>query len=279
MTVRRRQIQEADLGAVAELLARGFRLRSKKYWLRGFARMLRRSVPPDYPRFGVLLENEGRIVGAILTIYSSVPANGGFAMRCNLSSWYLEPEFRAYAPLLASFRDPAVTYVNISPAPNTWATIEAQGFGCIREGWFLSFPALSGGRERARVLPLSAAPHDLPERALVEEHAALGCTVLVVESAGEHFPFAFAPRPLLHRALPGIKLAYCRDFADYIRFAGRIGRHLLLRGMPAVVVDNDPRARELTGFPIERTRRYYVRGPHPPRSGDLAYTETVFFGS
>jgi hypothetical protein len=89
----------------------------------------------------------------------------------------------------------------------------------------------------------------------------------------------FAPRPLLHRAIPGIKLAYCRDFSDYIRFAGAIGRSLLARGMPAVVVDNDSRVRELTGFPIERTRRYYVRGPHPPRSGDLAYTETVFFGS
>lgn len=184
MTVRRRQIQEADLGAVAELLARGFRLRSKKYWLRGFAKMVRRSVPPDYPRFGLLLENEGRIVGAILTIYSSVPVEGECAIRCNLSSWYLEPEFRSYAPLLASFRDPAVTYVNISPAPNTWATIEAQGFRCIREGWFLSFPALSRGRERARVLSLSAAPQDLAERALLEEHAALGCTCSL-STAGE----------------------------------------------------------------------------------------------
>lgn len=279
MTVRRRQIQEADLGAVAELLARGFRLRSKKYWLRGFAKMVRRSVPPDYPRFGLLLENEGRIVGAILTIYSSVPVEGECAIRCNLSSWYLEPEFRSYAPLLASFRDPAVTYVNISPAPNTWATIEAQGFRCIREGWFLSFPALSRGRERARVLSLSAATQDLAERALLEEHAALGCTVLVVDSRGEHFPFVFAPRPLLHRTIPGIKLAYCRDFSDYVRFAGAIGRFLLLRGMPAVVLDNDSRVRDLIGFPIERTRRYYVRGPYPPRSGDLAYTETVFFGS
>jgi hypothetical protein len=279
MTVRRRQIEEADLGAVAALLARGFRFRPKTYWLRGLANIAARSLPPDYPRYGLLLENEGRVIGAILTIYSRVPVNGGFAIRCNLSSWYLDPEFRTYAPLLASFRDPAVTYVNISPAPNTWATIEAQGFQCIREGWFLSFPALGRGGERAHILPLSGAPQDLPERVLLEEHAALGCTVLVLESAGEHFPFVFAPRPLLHRAIPGIKLAYCRDFSDYIKFAGPIGRHLLLRGMPAVVVDNDPRARELTGFPIERARRYYVRGPHPPKSGDLAYTETVFFGS
>ncbi|MBV9393878.1 MAG: hypothetical protein JOZ84_05645 [Methylobacteriaceae bacterium] len=279
MTVRRRQIEEADLGAIAELLARGFRLRPRSYWQRGLARMRARSVPVDYPRYGLLLESDGRIVGAILTIYSSVPVEAGCALRCNLSSWYLEPEFRSYAPLLASFRDPAATYVNISPAPNTWSTIEAQGFRCIRQGWFLSFPALSRGNAAARILPLSGAPRDLPERTLLEEHSALGCTVLVIESAGEHFPFVFAPRPLLHRTIPGIKLAYCRDFSHYIRFAGAIGRYLLSRGMPAVVLDNDPRARELTGFPIERKRRYYVRGPHPPRSGDLAYTETIFFGS
>jgi hypothetical protein len=279
MTVRRRQIQEADLGAVATLLSRGFRFRPKSYWLRGLARLRARALPAGYPRYGLMLENDGRPVGAILTIYSRVPTNGGLATRCNLSSWYLEPEFRGYAPLLASFRDPTVTYVNISPAPNTWPTIEAQGFTCIREGWFLSFPVLRRGDAAVRILPLSGAPHDLPERGLLEEHAALGCTVLVLETAGEHLPFVFAPRPLLHRTIPGIKLAYCRDFSDYIRFAGAIGRYLLSRGIPAVVVDNDPRARELTGFPIERTRRYYVRGPNSPGSGDLAYTETVFFGS
>ncbi|HZY12997.1 MAG TPA: hypothetical protein VFE89_09610 [Beijerinckiaceae bacterium] len=75
------------------------------------------------------------------------------------------------------------------------------------------FPALSRGGEPARILPRSAAARDLPERALLEEHAALGCIVLVLESAGEHLPFVFAPRPLLHRAIPGIKLAYCRDLA------------------------------------------------------------------
>jgi hypothetical protein len=278
MTVRRRQIEEADLGAVAELLARGFWLRTKAYWLGGLARLGARAVPAGYPRYGLLLESEGRVVGAILTIYSSVPAEGGLTIRCNLSSWYVDPDFRGYAPLLASFRDPAVTYVNISPAQNTWPTIEAQGFRCIREGWFLSFPALSRGGEPAYILPLSRAPRELPERTLLEEHAALGCVAVVLESAEQHLPFVFAPRRLLHRTIPAMKLAYCRDFADYIRFAGTIGRYLLTRGMPGVVVDADPRVQELTGLQIESTRRYYVRGPHPPKSGDLAYTETVFFG-
>jgi hypothetical protein len=106
-----------------------------------------------------------------------------------------------------------VTYVNISPAPNTRATIEAQGFSCVREGWFLGSrrsAAAANRRASCRGPPLRVT---CPNAALLEEHAALGCIVLVLESAGEHLPFVFAPRPLLHRAIPGIKLAYCRDLA------------------------------------------------------------------
>ena len=265
---------------VAALLSQGFRLRAKTYWMRGLKRLRERSPPAGYPRYGLLLENDGRVVGAILTIYSSVPAaDGTLAVRCNLSSWYVAPEFRNYAAMLASFRDPAVTYVNISPAPTTWNTIEAQGFRCLREGWFLSLPAFSRPQEKTRILPLRAAPADLHERALLEDHEALGCVVFVLEAGGEHYPFVFASRRVLHRTIPLMKLAYCRDFADYVRFAGAIGRYLLARGMPGIVVNSDARAQQLRGFPIESSRRYYVRGPHPPHSGDLAYTETIFFRS
>jgi hypothetical protein len=54
-----------------------------------------RVVLAGYPRHGLLLENDGTVVGATLTIYSNVPADAGFAIRCNLSSWYVEPEFAA----------------------------------------------------------------------------------------------------------------------------------------------------------------------------------------
>jgi hypothetical protein len=37
-----------------------------------------RVVPAGYPRYGLLLENEGTVVGATLTIYSNVPADAGF---------------------------------------------------------------------------------------------------------------------------------------------------------------------------------------------------------
>jgi hypothetical protein len=75
------------------------------------------------------------------------------------------------------------------------------------------FPALSRGGEPARILPRSAAARDLPERALLEEHAALGCIVLVLESAGEHLPFVARRGRFCTARFPGIKLAYCRDLA------------------------------------------------------------------
>ena len=57
-------------------------------------------------------------------------AAGAAVPRCNLSSWYVEPSFRAYAPLLVSqaLRHKHVTYLNVSPAPHTLPIIEAQGF-------------------------------------------------------------------------------------------------------------------------------------------------------
>ena len=86
MAVRRRQIEEADLGAVAELFARGFLLRSKSYWLRGFARLRSRERAGRLFPLRPLAREQGRPVGAILTIYASVPADGAFAIRCNVSS-------------------------------------------------------------------------------------------------------------------------------------------------------------------------------------------------
>jgi hypothetical protein len=55
-----------------------------------------------FPRFGYLLEHDGRPVGAILTIYSSISTGGTAVTRCNLSSWHVEPEYKGYGALLIS---------------------------------------------------------------------------------------------------------------------------------------------------------------------------------
>ena len=57
--IRCREIGEADLDGVADLLARGFYGRSRDYWLQGLRRQAAREVPQDYPRFGYMLDHEG----------------------------------------------------------------------------------------------------------------------------------------------------------------------------------------------------------------------------
>src|ERR1700722_51426 len=65
-----REISESDIDATADLLTRGFVYRSREYWIRGLRRQGTRPLPPDIPRYGYLLENEGVPVGCLLTIYS-----------------------------------------------------------------------------------------------------------------------------------------------------------------------------------------------------------------
>jgi hypothetical protein len=284
LSVRRRQIGDADLHGVAELLSRGFRLRSKGYWLRGLERLRSRSVPKGFPRFGSCLESNGRLVGVVLMIYSEVEADAAPVIRCNLSSWYVEPAFRGYAPLLLSYalRDKRVTYLNLSAAPNTWPTVEAQGFRRFDEGAILSIPVMNPCLEKVRIEAVESVEEeraaDLAERDLLLAHAANGCVSLVVEAQDGLHPFVFVRRRILRRLLPTMQLIYCRDPAEFVRFAGPLGRRLLTRGMPWVLVHGASRFGGLVGRQVGRGERHYVRGPHTPRLGDLAYTEGVFFG-
>ena len=100
--LRCRQIEESDFEAIAALLARGFPTRNRQFWLGAFAQLRRHATPQSLPKYGYLLESGGRAVGAVLLICSLVRAGEKDPPRCNLSSWYVDPAFRAYAPMLVS---------------------------------------------------------------------------------------------------------------------------------------------------------------------------------
>src|SRR5258708_16863117 len=98
--LRCREISETDLESVAELLTRGFLGRSGEYWIAGWRRQAGRQVPTGYPRFGYMLDLDGAAVGVLRLLYTSRSDGGTIAIQCNLSSWYVEPAFRNYAPML-----------------------------------------------------------------------------------------------------------------------------------------------------------------------------------
>ena len=280
--IRCRQIEERDIDGVAALLSRGFPSRGNEFWHHALDQLTRRDPPEGLPKYGYLLETSGAPVGVILLICAAVPADGTLAPRCNLSSWYVEPAFRAYAPMLVSqaLRHKEVTYTNVSAAPHTWPIIEAQGFRRYSDGIFVALPALAFGGESASVIDAKRPPAihvDAFEQQTLTQHAAHGCISLWCVTQDRAYPFVFRPR-LVKGFVPCAQLIYCRDIADFGRFAGPIGRYLAKRGRPIVIVDaNDP-IPGIVGLFRRGSKPKYYKGPQCPRLGDLAYTEYAILG-
>ncbi|MET3839866.1 acyl-CoA acyltransferase [Bradyrhizobium sp. OAE829] len=284
--IRCREIGMTDLDAVARLLAYGFTRHSHAWWMAGLQRQSVRDIPEGYPRFGYMLDHDGKPVGVLLLIYTARDEGGAISIRCNLSSWYVEPAYRNYAPILTKVaqRHDHVTYVNISPADWTWPTIETQGFRPYCHGLFFSFPALSrpANGMRVEIVPRDAkAVESLPEAdvAILTRHAAYGCLGLVCRAAdGRGYPFVLQSMRIKERiAPPAMQLIYCHEVADYVACAGAIGRFLLRRGKVAIALDANGRMNDLVGFYRERRRKYF-KGPQCPRLADLSDTELVIHG-
>jgi len=282
-----REILQSDLDAIGDLLTRGFVHRSREYWMRGLHYQGARSLPPGAPRYGYLLEHQGVPVGCLLLIHSSRMIDGEAAACCNVSSWYVDPAFRNYAALFASMtqKRKEITYFNVTPAVATWPILEAQGFVPYCRGLYFSVPALSRGGPRMTVeavtqdTALVAGLTDA-ELAMLKRHAEYGCLSLVCRMAEGALPFIFFSlrkrRGII--PLPALQLGYCRGVADYVKCAGAIGRYLLLRGKPIVIIDANGAVAGLAGVYNEARGRKYFKGPHQPRLGDLADTELAIYG-
>jgi len=283
-SVRVREIVDADLEAVVALLTRGFSFRDHHYWRRGLQRQAMRPRPDGRPGFGYCLDCDGTPVGVLLLLFAEVLAGAERVIRANVSSWYVEPEFRAFGSLLvrAATRDKTVTYFNITPAPHTWLQVEAQGFSVYCKGQIYAALALSKPVRHATVRPVA---EDTPagltafELDLLQQHAAFGCLSVVLRDGDSAYPFVFQ-KHYVKRLVPVCRLLYCRDMGDLERFAGNIGRFLARHGGALLVrLDANGSSSRLTGWYSDQRGRKYAKGPHPPRLGDLAFTEAALFDS
>jgi hypothetical protein len=284
--VRCRRIEDADADSIVSLLTRGFASRRpRRFWEHVIASLAARATPADVPRYGYLLESNGAAVGAILQIYSTQHAGGAgtpaATTRCNVSSWYVEPAFRSYAPFLVAqaVKQKGVTYLNISSAPHTRPIVEAQGYLRFSNGVFAALPCLSGPPDvDARVIAADPRAHcEAHERDVLRDHLAYGCMSLWCETRERAYPFVFRVRRV-KGLITCAQLIYCRDIADLVRFARPLGRHLARRGRPLVILDANGPVRGLIGKYFDQTMPKYFKGPAPPRLGDLAYTEAALFG-
>lgn len=279
-SMRCREICSADVKSVVALLTRGFGP-SGDHWWRALKRMAEYEGPVGLPKYGYLLESEDRPVGVLLLIFAHVSDSA--PVRCNVSSWYVEPTFRSYGPLLARYatRRKDVTYYNLTPAPLTWRMLKAEGYKQYAQGRLVAVPLLARSRFKTRVHVVHGSISDTnhlsqAEVRLLLDHARYGCASLICDVAGEQYPFVFALRRL-HGLLPVARLVYCRDLGEFVRFAGPLGRFLARRGYLVVFLDSNGPVPGLIGRYSDHSPKF-CKGPYPMRPGDIAYSEQVMFG-
>jgi hypothetical protein len=115
------------------------------------------------------------------------------------------------------------------------------------------------------------------EQDVLREHAEHGCISLWCVTAERAYPFVFRPR-FVKGVIPCAQLIYCRDIADFPRFAGPLGRRLARHARPIVIVDSNGPIPGLIGIFRHGSKPKYFKGPQRPRLGDLAYTEYAILG-
>ena len=202
-----REIGTADTDGVANLLASGFCARTSEFWTCALKRLSEHTTPSGYPKYGYLLEYNGHPVGVILLIFSTILVNREPRIRCNVSSWYVEPAFRGYAAMLVScaLKYKHVTYLNTTPAPHTLSILEAQGYVryCYRVGLCACLRSVRG----RTALVSKSRPRDLfrsdcqRPNLVVLTHAKYGCISLTCSSANRNTDFHVHAEPQARAAL------------------------------------------------------------------------------
>ena len=265
--VRCRPIEESDLDGLADLLTRGFTRTRRDYWLRGFARWKNLPVIEEMPRYGHLLEGRFGPVGAILSISSK----RGEKIISNLSSWYVEPQYLGHSALLMSLatKFKHVTYINASPAPDTWRNLQASGFSPYNFGRSAVFALPGRGTVHEEI------PDCLPEAQLLRDHRGMGWISLAVEKDGLLSPFVFKPGRLDRPKAKVMDVMFCRSAQDLQRCLPALAKYFLPRGVLGFLMDGDMDA--MLSHYVEGKEPRYFKGPHRPILGDLAYTEKVLF--
>jgi hypothetical protein len=108
------------------------------------------------------MESRSAPIGVLLLISSTIRCGYTSTVRCNTSSWYVEPAYRCYAAIIVPqvVKRKEITYLNVSPEKHTQPILEAQGFSKYSAGQFVAAPVpyTLVGATRIRVLDVNAHP-------------------------------------------------------------------------------------------------------------------------
>ncbi|MEI6486688.1 MAG: hypothetical protein WCO11_10525 [Sphingomonadales bacterium] len=277
-----REIETADLPAVAALLTEGFPRRSPDFWDDRLQRLRTRTAAPGTPQFGYGIETADGLQGVALALGSVHAADDGAMTIVNISSWTVRPALRG-KPAKELYghasRLPGLTYSNLSAALHTQKAIKAFGFAERTAGQFIG---IGTRRSRARVAVLprrDAERHGLNDAMaeMLAHHEQRGCIALCLDLPDRLAPLLFLPR----RVKPGLPIAqliYCQRESDLIDHGATISAALLKRGFLALLVDASAPVPGMLGRYVPGRAAKYYKGPFPGLFVDHSYSEMIYIG-
>ena len=277
-----RELEQADLPEVANILAEGFPRRSLEFWQDRLRVMAERERAPGTPLFGYGVDVDG-LQGVALTFGSLHGPSEARQTIVNISSWTVRPTQRgAAAKELYRHATSAdgMTFSNLSAAAHTQKTVKRFGFTERTAGQILAVGVSRAPGARRRIVPLSESERSgLPpeQAAMMRYHRARGCLAFCVEVKDRLAPLMFLAR----RVKPGIPVAqliYCEQLSDLIENGRAISVEAFKHGFVALLVDASGPIEGLKGryFP-DRAAKYY-KGPAPHYAVDHSYSEMIYIG-
>jgi acetoacetyl-CoA synthetase len=170
----------------------------------------------EKPDLGHLLTVGNEIVGFLGAIYASRKIRGKAGIVCNLTSWYMLPQYRGRGVELldAAIRKEHVTFTALTPAPAVISMLEAMGFARLNQRRIELPPLLHVDTLRERGLSISFDPErvrrslDDQERLIFDDHAPYDCLLLSATVGSEH---AFLVVKRRAAKTPFSEILYCSN--------------------------------------------------------------------
>ncbi len=207
-----RLLTPEDVPVVVRFCAEGFRDDPAL-----FARILSPTWDPQRTDKGAILEDQGRMVGFAIALYSHRILKGAQYKFCALGPWYVLPDYRVGSLQLMSFLLAQKDYTFTSHSPNdiSLAILTRFKFERLSTCWYvypLGVNILSLARGGVQIDTndesiLSSATEQ--ERFLINDHRPGGCSVVRVSTDGSSGLVITKRRTL--RNVPVSELLYVED--------------------------------------------------------------------
>jgi len=239
------------------------------------------------PNRGFMLLDSGRVVGYLGTVYSERMTLVGRTLICNLTAWYVEPEYRAQSLglLAATLGQKEYTFTALTPNATSVSILRRLGFVELSHQFRVYLPVMNLGSlfaGGAQVLTRSEeiTPYlNASDRTILEDHLALGCSHVLLVSDRE-YGYVVARRRRLTgrlRGLPISEILYVSNKAFVVKGFERVKWALMLQDRSVATAVDDSvfgQLRPALGIPRARTRlfRSQVLGANDL---DSVYSEIV----